>query len=93
MRVEFARHLASLLQAECGIDLVLYLKTDLTLSDRCYAKARLALCKSYCEKGAGHAVCDTLSRSQESLWLCLSHLCLAPSGSIIGAMIWWPSLA
>eukprot|EP00965_Chrysotila_dentata_P096288 3181945-Pleurochrysis_carterae.AAC.1 len=47
--MEFGRHLAELLQAEWGIDLALYLKTDLQLSDRNYAKARLALCKVYTE--------------------------------------------
>eukprot|EP00965_Chrysotila_dentata_P163311 5394090-Pleurochrysis_carterae.AAC.1 len=46
-RMEFARELADLLRLEWGVELALYVKTELALSDSNLQKARLALSHTY----------------------------------------------
>jgi hypothetical protein len=46
-RWKFAQELAEVLQAEWNVELALYCKLDVELSDSQYAKLRLAFCKQY----------------------------------------------
>ena len=46
-KLEFAQHLGDVLAAEWGVGLALFVRSELTLSDRDYEKLRLAFCKRY----------------------------------------------
>ena len=46
-RLQFAKELAEVLQAEWNVELALYIKNDVELSDSQYAKLRLAFSKEY----------------------------------------------
>eukprot|EP00965_Chrysotila_dentata_P175530 5794292-Pleurochrysis_carterae.AAC.1 len=47
LKFDFAKHLGSVLSAEWGPPLALFLRTELSLSDSDYLKLRLAFCKRY----------------------------------------------
>eukprot|EP00965_Chrysotila_dentata_P143764 4750114-Pleurochrysis_carterae.AAC.1 len=46
-RMQFATEPSELLQAERNLNLALYLKTELGISDANYLRLRLAMCKEY----------------------------------------------
>eukprot|EP00965_Chrysotila_dentata_P261876 6214393-Pleurochrysis_carterae.AAC.3 len=47
VRMDFAQDMLNILDAEWSVELALYLKTELSLSNRNYDKARLSTCKVY----------------------------------------------
>eukprot|EP00965_Chrysotila_dentata_P080145 2644299-Pleurochrysis_carterae.AAC.1 len=46
-RMDFAKDMLNILDAEWSVELALYLKTERSLSNRNYDKARLSICKVY----------------------------------------------